>query len=54
MKLEDFMTLLVLGFILILVLAFTYTEQEKCVENGGTVIKTYGSNRGFSCIYENN
>lgn len=54
MELKDFMALLVLGFIVILVLAFAYTEQDKCVANGGTVVKTYGSNGGFSCIYENN
>jgi hypothetical protein len=54
MGLKDFIALLVVGVLLILALAFANAEQENCVANGGTVVKTYGRNGGFSCIYENN
>lgn len=54
MDLKEIVALIVIGFMTILAIAFYYAEQEECVANGGTVVKTYGSNGGFSCIYENN
>ena len=32
------------------IFSYLHYEKKQCVENGGTIVRTYGRNSGFTCL----